>query len=73
MRTGEVAIKGPATKEEKAHHEMLVNAKIEFQAELDELEQLLDDEPECPYRAQVEADIQQNMKLIDIIRRAVPD
>jgi hypothetical protein len=73
MRTGEVAIKGPATKEEKAHHEMLVNAKIEFQAELDELEQLLDDEPEYPYRAQVEADIQHNMKLIDIIRKAVPD
>ena len=36
-RTGEVAIKGPMTKEEKAKYDMFAKAKVEFQAELDEL------------------------------------
>ena len=72
MRTGEVAIKGPATKEEKARYEMILQAKVEFQAELNELQQLLSDEPDYPYRAQVEADIAHNRKLLDMIRKAMP-
>jgi hypothetical protein len=39
IRTGDVRITGPATKEEKARFEMLANAKADFQADLDELEQ----------------------------------
>ncbi|MER8577651.1 DUF5681 domain-containing protein [Mesorhizobium sp. M1423] len=73
MRTGEVAIRGPATKEEKAHHDMILQAKVEFQADLDELEQLLKDEPDYAYRAQVEADIAHNKKLLEMIRKAIPD
>jgi hypothetical protein len=73
MRTGDVRITGPATKEEKAQLDMFAKAKVEFQAELDELEQLLRTEPEYPYRAQVLADIEHNKKLLDIIRRALPD
>lgn len=73
IRTGEVAIRGPATKEEKARHDMILQAKVEFQAELDELDQLLKDEPDYPYRAQVEADIAHNRKLLDMIRKGIPD
>ncbi len=72
-RTGEVAIKGPMTKEEKARYDMFAKAKVEFQAELDELEQLLRDEPDYQYREQVLADIEHDKKLLDIVRRVIPD
>jgi len=72
-RTGEVEIKGPMTKEEKARYDMFAKAKVEFQAELDELEQLLRDEPNYPYRKQVLADIEHNKKLLDIVRRVISD
>jgi len=72
-RTGEVAIKGPMTKEEKAKYDMFAKAKVEFQAELDELEQLLRDEPDYQYREQVLADIEHDKKLLDIVRRVIPD
>jgi hypothetical protein len=73
MRTGEVNITGPATKEEKERYEFFAKAKIDFQAELAELQQLLRDEPNYPYRKQVEADIEHDKKLLDIIRKVVPD
>lgn len=72
-RTGEVTIKGPMTKEEKARYDMFAKAKVEFQAELDELEQLLRDEPDYQYREQVLADIEHDKKLLDIVRRLIPD
>lgn len=73
MRSGLVSINGPATKEEKERYDLFAKSKIEFQAELEELEQLLRDEPEYQYRAQVLVDIAQNKKLLDIIRRVIPD
>ena len=60
------------TKEEKVKYDLFAKSKIEFQAELDELEQLLRDEPDYQYRAQVLADIEQNKKLLEIIRRVIP-
>ena len=73
MRTGDVRIKGPSTKEEKATYDMLAKGKIEFQAEIDELEQLLRDEPDYPHRERVLADIEHNKKLLEMIRKAIPD
>ncbi|MEP9387736.1 hypothetical protein [Mesorhizobium sp. KR9-304] len=61
------------TKEEKVKYEMYTKAKVEFQAELDELEQLLRDEPDYEYRKQVLADIEHNKKLLEIVRRVIPD
>jgi hypothetical protein len=72
MRTGDVRITGPATKEEKAQYEMFAKAKVEFQAEIDELQQLLRDEPDYPHRDQVLADIEHDRKLLDIIARVIP-
>ena len=68
-RTGQVEINGPATKEEKVKYDLFAKSKVEFQAELDELEQLLRDEPDYQYRDQVLADIEHNKKLLEIIRR----
>ena len=73
MRTGNVSIKGPATKEEKEKYDMFATAKVEFQAELDELQKLLHDEPDYPYREQVLTDIEHDKKLLDIIRKVIPD
>jgi hypothetical protein len=73
MQTGLVSFKGPATKEEKAKYDMFAEAKIEFQAELDDLQKLLRDEPDYPYRDQVLADIEHDKKLLDIIRKVIPD
>ena len=73
MRTGAVAIKGPATKEEKARFDMFAQEKVEFQAELKELQQLLRDDQDYPYRAQGLADIEHNTKLLEIIRKVIPD
>ena len=51
---------------------MQVKGKIEFQAEIDELEQMLKEAPDYPYRAQVLADIDHNKNLLEIIRRSDP-
>ena len=72
-RTGDVEIKGPMTKEEKVKYDLFAKSKVEFQAELDELEQLLRDEPDYEYRDQVLADIQHDKKLLEIIRQVIPD
>ena len=71
-RTGDVEIKGPMTKEEKVKYDLFAKSKLAFQAELDELEQLLRDEPDYQYREQVLTDIEQNKKLLEIIRRVIP-
>ena len=73
MKTGDVRITGPFTKEDKARYDKLAKAKADFQAELDELQQLLRDEPDYPYRDLVEADIEHDKKLLDVIRRVIPD
>ena len=72
-RTGEVEIKGPMTKEEKVKYDLFAKSKLEFQAELDELEQLLRDEPDYQHRDQVLTDIVHNKKLLEIIRKVIPD
>jgi hypothetical protein len=71
VRTGEVSIKGPATKEEKARYDLFAKGKIEFTAELKELEQLLIDEPQ--YREHILADIEHTKGMLEIVKRVIPD
>lgn len=73
IRTGEVAIKGPATPEEKARWDWMRERKQEYIKEVEELERLLIDEPDYPYKEQVIADIEHNTKIINMIRRVMPD
>ena len=71
MKTGQVKINGPMTAEEKKTWDELREGKKAFQAELAYLEQLLRDEPDYPYRAQVEADMEHTKKMLEIIGRVV--
>lgn len=73
MYTGQVVLKGPMTKEEKAHLDWLIGRKEAFEKELAELRQLLIEEPDYKHRKSVEEDIRQNEKILEIIRRSVPD
>ncbi len=73
IRTGEVAIKGPATPEEKTKWDWMRERKQEYIKEVEELEQLLIDQPDYPYKKQVIADIEHNTKIINMIRRVMPD
>jgi len=73
IRTGEVAIKGPATPEEKVKWDWMRERKLEYIKEVEELEQLLIDEPDYPHKEQVIADIEHNTKIINMIRRVMPD
>ena len=73
MRTGEVVIKGPMTKEDKARWDWLRERKAEFEQELAELRQLLCDEPDYEPRDQVEHDIAEDEKILAMIRRVIPD
>lgn len=73
IRTGEVAIKGPATPEEKVRWDWMRERKREYMKEVDELNQLLIDEPDYPYKKQILDDIEHNTKIINMIRRVMPD
>lgn len=73
MRAGSVRVNGPMTKEELQNWNRLRDAKREFQAELDQLQQLLRDEPDYPYRKFVEDDIAHDKKIIAMIGKWIPD
>lgn len=73
MQTGRVVLKGPMTKEEKVRWDRLCERKAEFAKELAELKQMLVDDPDYEYRKHVEEDIRHTEKILEIIRRSVPD
>jgi hypothetical protein len=72
-RTGEVQIKGPMTKEEKVKFDYWVERKADFQAEIQEFEEDLASETDPKMRAIYEEEIVRTNKVLDIIRRVVPD
>ena len=73
MSTGEVRFTGPATKEEKARLDVLAKRKIEFKNEIKWLRDELTNDPEHPHREMMERDLEQSEKILNIIRRALPD
>ena len=73
MQTGGVRITGPMTKEDKARWDMLRARKTESDHEIAELEKLLRDEPDYPYREQVLQDIEHEKKIRSLIARHLPD
>jgi hypothetical protein len=70
LRNNSVRIVGPATREEKAEWEMWMKRKAECEAEIAELRQLLD-QPDYPYRKQVEEDIEHEKKILAIVNRVI--
>ena len=73
MREGRVLIKGPMTREEKAHWDWMRDRKAEFEEEIAQLRQDLEDERNHPHRTMIEADIAQSEKVLAIIRNVIGD
>ena len=73
MRTGAVVIRGPMTKKEKAELDMWRARKTEYEAELAECRQELADNPEHPQRHLIEDEIAHAEKILQLIRRVIPD
>lgn len=73
IRTGDVRIVGPATKEEKAEYDRLKKIQADFQAELAELKQELADDPESGHRDLIEQDIAHTQKVLETLSRVLPD
>lgn len=69
FRTNNVRITGPMSKEEKAEWDIWLGKKVEFEAELAELEQMLVDDPETSHRKFIEDDIEHTKKVLGIIGR----
>ena len=73
LRNGGVRITGPMTPEEKAQWDWIRERKAEFEADLVELRQDLIDDPQHPHREMIEADIRHDEKILELIRKVVPD
>lgn len=73
MGTGQVEVRGPMTKEDKAVWDDLRERKRDLQSELADLEQILIDDPEYPHRSFVEDDIAHTRKMIGIVGRIIRD
>lgn len=73
MRQGQVVIKGPMTREEKAHWDWMHDRKAEFEAELAALRHELDDDPDHPHRDMIEADIAHTEKVLAIVGNFIGD
>ena len=73
MATGQVIVKGPFTKEEKAKLDWACERKAEFEQELTELRQELIDNPDHEHRKFIEDDIAHTEKILSILRRVIPD
>ena len=72
FRTGTARIVGPATKEEKAEYDMWMGRKADFEAELAELEEMLEAEQDEGIRRFIKDDVAQTRKVLEIIGRALP-
>ena len=70
MRTGQVKVKGPMTKEEKAEWDVWVERRTMFEEELKELQALRDD-PDYPHHAVVLEEIESTEKVLAIIAKAL--
>ena len=73
MKTGSVRITGPMTREEKPYWDELRARKKENEEEIAELEGILRDEPDSPYRKQVVKELEHARKIRSLIARVVPD
>jgi hypothetical protein len=73
MRTGTVRITGPMTPEEKKEWDWFRERKADFHQELIELRQMLIDDPHDPHRAIIEDEIAHAERIVDMIRKVIPD
>lgn len=72
MNKGTARIIGPATKEEKAEHDLWLRRKADFEEEVEYLLGQLEEEEDPKMRAILEENVVQTRKVLDIISRALP-
>ena len=70
FQTGTVHIRGPATKQEKAAWARWDERRLLFEEEMSELKALRDD-PDCPNRREILAEIRKTETFLTIIRAAL--
>ena len=73
IRNGGVRINGPMTTEEKKRWDKLRERKAECDSAIAEYEQLLREDPNCPYKEFVIDEIEYEKKLREMISRVIPD
>lgn len=73
IRNGGVRINGPMTTEEKKRWDKLRERKAECASAIAEYEQLLREDPNCPYKEFVIDEIEYEKKLREMISRVIPD
>jgi hypothetical protein len=73
MRTSQVIVKGPFTKEEKVRYDFFRKRKAEFQQEIADFRQELIDNPDHEHRSFIEDEIKHAEKIVGLIRRIIPD
>jgi hypothetical protein len=73
VQSGTVSVKGPMTKEDKATWDRLSERKKECDTEIAELEKILREEPDCPHRQEILADIDRAKKVRARISAIIPD
>ncbi|WP_210134363.1 DUF5681 domain-containing protein [Pseudotabrizicola sediminis] len=71
LREGTANIIGPATREEKAEWDKWVERRADFEAELEELQQMLEDATDENEIAFIKDDMAQTAKVLKIIGRAL--
>lgn len=73
MNNGSVRVVGPMTKEDKVRWDKLRARKKANDEEIVELERILRDEPDCPYREQVLDDLDHARKIRQLIGTVIRD
>ena len=73
FRTGEVRIKGPMSKEEQAEFDMWRQKKAACIDEIAEWRHDLDAETDPELRRRIEGEIAQAEKVLNLVRRLIPD
>ena len=73
MRTGQVQIRGPMTREDQSAWDALRARKRECMQELEDLRALLTEDPDRPDRARIEEDIEHEARMLEMICKVIPD
>ena len=73
MKTGDVRIKGPMTKEDRKRWDKFRERKAECDMSIAENEQFLRDNPDCEYKQVVIDDIEHERKIKAMISKVIPD
>ena len=73
MKSGQVIMRGPMTKEEKPFWDRARSRKADCDAEIAEYEKMLEEDPDCPHRDRILESIDHEKRIRAIISKILPD